>query len=91
MKKALISPIEPRNDSEGNEGYRVAFVCEEEFDVASPLFWVDCPDSCVQDMWVYVNGQLVDITPPPLMEEPPLMEDTEVVEENTVVDTLIVL
>jgi len=90
MKKALISPIEPRNDSEGNEGYRVAFVCEEEFDVASPLFWVDCPDSCVQDTWVYVNGQLLDMTPPPEVD---VAEVAEVAEEdpNTVIDTLIVL
>ena len=62
MKKALISTTEPRLDNDNNQGFRVAFVCDEEFDVASPLFWVECPDDCEQDKWVYVNNQLVKLT-----------------------------
>lgn len=64
MKRALISPVEIREDLDGNQGYRVAFVDEVEFDVAPPLFWVDCPDECVQDVWVYVDGSFKDTTPP---------------------------
>ena len=72
MKKALISPDEPRTDREGNPGFRVADVRREEYDVAQPLFWVECPEDCVKDFWAYVNGKLVDITPQP--EEAPDVE-----------------
>lgn len=47
--KALISPNEPRG-----EGLRVAEVMPSEFAVAEPLFWVDCPDEVVADMWIYL-------------------------------------
>ena len=48
--KALISTLEPREN-----GYRVAQVEQDEniFDVAEDLFWVDCPDECVVDLWFY--------------------------------------
>lgn len=48
MKKALISSIEPRET-----GYRVAEVCSQTFEVASPLFWVDCADDVVADQFWY--------------------------------------
>ena len=45
--------------SESIEGCaRVAEVAENSFDVASPLFWVDCPDECVANEWYYKDGQL---------------------------------
>ncbi len=72
MKKALISPIEPRLDNEGNSGYRVTFVSDDEFEVAHPLFWVECPDDCVQDQWVYVNNTLVK-----LQTEETVVEESE--------------
>ena len=79
MKKALISPMEPRIDNEGNDGFRVAHVVLQSYEVAYPLFWVDCPDDCVQDSWVYVEGKLVDISPVPeedsSVELPPLVID----------------
>jgi hypothetical protein len=28
------------------------------FPVASPLYWVDCPDNCVADWWYYKDGQV---------------------------------
>lgn len=59
MKKALISPGEKRIDKNGNEGARVCGVCEVPFDVAQPLFWVDCPDDCEMDKWVYTDGVLI--------------------------------
>jgi hypothetical protein len=64
MKKALISPIEIRHDNNGNEGVRVAAVVEEEFPVADPLYWIGCPDECVQDEWIYVDGEFVEVSPP---------------------------
>lgn len=45
--KALISPIEPVQT-----GFRVAEVHETGFEVALPLFWVDCTDSIVaNEFW----------------------------------------
>jgi len=48
MKKALISPIEPRET-----GYRVAWTNDVEIEHAPPLFWVDCSDDIVQDQFWY--------------------------------------
>jgi hypothetical protein len=48
MKEALISPQEPRKT-----GYRVAQVEQQEFEVALPLFWVDCADDVVADQFWY--------------------------------------
>jgi hypothetical protein len=39
MKKALISPLEQRE-----VGVRVAQIEVKSFEVAEPLFWVDCSD-----------------------------------------------
>lgn len=47
--KALISPIESRYS-----GYRVAQVEENEFEVAQPLFWVDCETNIKAD-WYWFN------------------------------------
>ena len=50
MKKALISTVEPRET-----GYRVAQVILEndEFPVASELFWMQCSDSVTADQFWY--------------------------------------
>ncbi len=48
MKKALISPNEPVLT-----GYRVAEVEQNSFEVAIPLFWVDCDDNVVADQFWY--------------------------------------
>jgi hypothetical protein len=48
MKKALISPQE-----KCLEGYRVAWVNNEEIPHALPLFWVNCLDDVVQDQYWY--------------------------------------
>lgn len=47
--KALISTY---------ENNRVAQVAETEFPVADGLFWIDCPDDCAADTWLYVDGVL---------------------------------
>jgi len=49
--KALISPNEPRES-----GFRVAEVVAQEFPVAEPLFWVDCPDNIIADEYWYKDG-----------------------------------
>jgi hypothetical protein len=40
---------------------RIAEVAPEAFDVAPPLFWVDCPNECVADLWAYVNGHCLEL------------------------------
>jgi hypothetical protein len=37
---------------------RVAEVSSAPFDVASPLYWIDCPDDCAADQWYLKNGSL---------------------------------
>ena len=44
--KALISP---------NENNRICEIAENDFPIAPPLFWVDCPDDATTE-WVYENG-----------------------------------
>jgi len=59
--KALISPNEPRQT-----GYRVAEISESGFEVAEPLFWVDCADTDKADQcWYDSSDQTIkpfDIT-----------------------------
>ena len=60
MKKALISPIEIITHDDGVQtAYRVAQVSDETFEVAKPLFWVDCDDVIEQDIYVYVDGEFL--------------------------------
>jgi len=47
---------------------RVAQVQEQGFDVAAPLFWIDCPNDCVPDEWYYKDGQ---VQPKPQSVEKP--------------------
>jgi hypothetical protein len=66
--KALISPNEPRE-----LGYRIAEVEPDVkvFDVAPPLFWVDCPNECLPDQWFYnAETQLCEPVPPEPEGEP---------------------
>jgi len=72
MKKALISPSESRKISETEYGYRIADVVDTEFDVASPMFWIDVPDdTTTYKCYNPSNQQLVDmwIPPEPVEEE----------------------
>jgi len=47
--KALISP---------NENNRIAEVLVQEFEVAQPLYWVDCAGAVTTE-WTYVDGQFI--------------------------------
>jgi hypothetical protein len=55
MKKALISPNELRygDEQKTQSGYRIAQVSDSTFEVASPLFWIDVPDSTIADSLYY--------------------------------------
>lgn len=57
--KALISPNELSYSFDGIVlGQRIAEVAINDFPVAHPLFWVDCPNNCVADDWYYLDGNL---------------------------------
>jgi hypothetical protein len=75
MKKALISPNEQVSYISGWDGQnpvytelgqRVAEVCDAEFEVATPLFWLDCADDVVADQFYY-DGTAIQAIP----ESPP--------------------
>lgn len=71
MKKALISPDQLKMITETETGYRIVDVVNEEFDVASPLFWVDAPDdTTTKKAYNPNNQQIVDVWYPPIPEEP---------------------
>jgi hypothetical protein len=68
MKKALISPNESSIKyvsgwTETNpitpiysvyaNSCRVAEICDAEFEIAPPLFWVDCADDVIADQFYY--------------------------------------
>lgn len=80
MKKALISPNETVSYLSGwtsNKPYqpiysviadaaRVAEICDVDFPIAPPLFWIDCADNVVADEWYYnkITQQLIPVPPP---------------------------
>jgi hypothetical protein len=70
--KALISPNEQRTDYQGIVGARIAQVEQTTFEVAPPLFWVDCPENCVADVWWYYQD-----TCQPMPEPPPPVPTAE--------------
>lgn len=54
MKNALISPNEQVYKYDGTLlGVRVAEVSDTPFEVAPPLFWVECADDVVADQFYY--------------------------------------
>lgn len=79
--KALISPEEKRTDYQGNVGERIAQVEQASFEVAPPLFWVDCPDNCVADVWWYYNG-VCEVMPEPPTPVPTADQNKATAEEK---------
>jgi hypothetical protein len=69
MKKALISSNESVINFDGTQGYRVAEVANTTFEVNPALFWVDCDDACVADLWYY-NTATETCEPKPVEPEP---------------------
>lgn len=46
---------------------RVAEVVDADFPVCIPLFWIDCADDVVADVWYYDNAnQTIVLVPPPV-------------------------
>lgn len=75
--KALISPNEIVYDPNTNVliGQRVAEVNETGFEVAPPLFWMDCDLDIISDVYYYdpANGQIQkvpELLPPPEPVQP---------------------
>jgi hypothetical protein len=53
MKKALVCPNELVHLPNGDTNWRVADTHATGFEVAPPLFWVDCADDVVADQFSY--------------------------------------
>lgn len=53
---ALISPV---------QNNLVVEVTENVFDVAPPLYWVECDNTITSYDYVYENGQFIPYVPPP--------------------------
>jgi hypothetical protein len=89
MKKAIIdpneTPIQYISGWEETKPYqaiysnypnscRVAEVCDTEFEIASPLFWVDCADDVVADQFYFdtATNEILPIVnvPKPVLEQP---------------------
>jgi hypothetical protein len=76
---ALISPNEKIVDPNTGVvvGERIAEVSAGQFEVASPLFWVDCDADIMADWWYYdPNDQQIKPTPQPIPPEPPEQQPT---------------
>ena len=87
MKKALISPNETVSYISGwaasptqvfqpiytriPNAERVAEVMDTPFEVALPLFWVDCADNVVADRWYYDSVTATIIVVPAPAPRPP--------------------
>lgn len=76
--KALISPNEPVfNPNTGEQiGIRVCEVQPQEFEVALPLFWTDCPEYVVADVYCYNNGEFIEV-PEPVPADQPAVEGAQ--------------
>lgn len=68
--KALISLQEAVTNFDGTTGYRVAQINETGFEVAEPLFWVDCAEDVVADQFYY-DPQDSTIKAVPVRPTPP--------------------
>jgi hypothetical protein len=84
--KALISPNEQTaNDNGDIVGVRVVEKHSSGFDVASPLFWIDCEDAMVPEECYYdTDSKIIKLLPgyAKKMQEPipsvePIVEYTE--------------
>jgi hypothetical protein len=81
MKKAIISPNESpiiyiSGYTQDNQpiysnypnSCRVAEVCDTEFEIAPPLFWVDCANEVIADQFYYdtTTNQILPIVNAPM-------------------------
>lgn len=94
MKKALISPKESVSHIVGwNElvdpaqpifekyenSTRIAEVCDQQFEVAYPMFWIDCEDNIVADQYWYniETSQILPVENVPMPTVQPVTEGTQ--------------
>jgi hypothetical protein len=92
MKKALISPDEQITYISGwtdsvpskaiyttiPNGERVADVSNADFPVSLPLYWVDCDDNIVADVWYYDSATGAFILTPEAVPAPqPIVEGAQ--------------
>jgi hypothetical protein len=75
MKNALISPNEKvyNVNTHVEIGERVAEVAETSFEIAPPLFWLECADDVVADAYYYdpASGAIL-LTPEPIPPVQPI-------------------
>ena len=66
-RNPLTGKYEPAIEEIPNSD-RVAEVGDADFPVAPPLFWVDCADDVIADVWYYNNAtnEILLVLPPPL-------------------------
>jgi hypothetical protein len=65
MKQALISPDEIIEFEGNNIGVRVAQVVldGQTFPVGDPLYWMDCNDDVVADIYYLTNNNIIELNP----------------------------
>ena len=65
MKQALISPNEIIEFDGNNIGVRVAQVVldGQTFSVGDPLYWMDCNDDVVADIYYLSNNNIIELNP----------------------------
>jgi hypothetical protein len=62
MKYALVCPDDPRKN-----GYRIAQVEEVTFPVGEPIYWLECADDVVADLWYFdTTTQQPTLVPVPI-------------------------
>ena len=73
MKHALISPDETTMKYDGTSlGMRVAMVADAPFDVASPLFWIECDNAVLPDQWYWDGSTLIEVPTAPVYQSEPI-------------------
>lgn len=73
MKYALISPDQPAISYNGELfGERICEVAQRPFDVAEPLFWVECDDNVRESDFYYTDGQILPLPQPPVSDPIPI-------------------
>jgi len=84
--KALIHPLEIVNNYDGSSGALIAQISDQEFEVAPPLFWVDCDNSINENTYYYdltTNTFKEKVFPPPPPKVPketqPIIEGLDTV------------
>jgi hypothetical protein len=65
-----------------DEHNTVAQVEQDEFPVAPPYFWVDCPDNIVAYQYTYTNGQFISV-----IIAPPTAEQNKILAEERLLDS----